>query len=275
MSDNKTLTLTFKVNSPTTLDAFLKERHFGYQMIYQEIKQGNILVNSKVITSRNHPLAIDDLVMVILNDEVNELYENNAPIDIVYEDEYFLIVNKPYGIDVEPSRYSTTNNLASMITHYFNEHNIKSKIHLVNRLDKLTTGLVIVAKNRYIKNLFKYVDITKRYYCLVEGTTKEHEIIINKMSKDIQTGMRVEDENGKQCKTEYTRIKVDNNNSLLDVRIYTGRTHQIRSTFKYIGHPLVNDPLYNKENVNGDMFLKAYLLEFIHPITEQKVSVKI
>lgn len=269
------LRFAFKVTSSTPLDDFLISHHFGDRNIYTLIKEKHIYINNELVADRNILLNEEDLVEVTLNEEENDLFENDSPIEIIYEDEYILVVNKPYNLDVEPSRYTTTNNLASMVTHYFKKNDIHSKIHLVNRLDKLTTGLVIVAKNRYIKNLFKYTDIIKRYYALVEGITPENGTIINKLIKDKNSSKRIEDEDGKECKTEYRRIDIKDGNSSVDIRIYTGRTHQIRSSMKNINHPLVNDPLYNSSNTNGEMHLKAYYLKFIHPITNKLIELKI
>ena len=153
--------LEFLSESKSTLSEFLLSKHFGDRQIFSEIKEENVLINGSLAKDRNVMLNPGDKVVVYLNEEENSLFENDGPLDIVYEDEYILVVNKPYDLDVEPSRYSATNNLASLVVHYFKIKSINSKIHIVNRLDKLTSGLVIIAKNRYIKNLFKYIDIEK------------------------------------------------------------------------------------------------------------------
>ena len=257
------------------INSFLLKEGFSSSNIYNLIKQNHVLVNNIVIRGRNYLIHQDDVIDVTLNDETNDLFENENPINICYEDEYILIVNKPYGLDVEPSLYSSVNNLSSQITHYYKINNIKSKIHLVNRLDKYTTGLVIVAKNQFIKNKFSKTKIIKKYLCLVKGKTKEHEIIVNRILKDPLSNKRIiVNEGGKICKTEYRLIKYENDNSLLEVTLHTGRTHQIRATLANINHPLINDPLYNDE-VNGDMFLKAYYLKLIHPITLKDIEIKL
>lgn len=271
------MSISFKliVKKEERINSLLSREGFSSSNIFNLIKEEHVLVNSIVIKGRNYIVHIGDLVSVTLNDEINELYENDAPIDIIYEDEYILVVNKPYNLDVEPSLHTTTNNLASRITHYFKVNNIKSKIHLVNRLDKLTTGLVIVAKNRYIKNKFSKVHILKKYHCLVDGKTNEHEAIVNRIMKDENSDKRIIiDEGGKLCKTEYQLIEYKDGKSLLEITLYTGRTHQIRATMLSIGHPLTNDPLYNKD-VNGDMYLKAYYLKFNHPITGNVIELSI
>ena len=257
------------------INSLLLKEGFSSSNIFNLIKEQHVLVNDAVIKGRNYLVHEGDNVFITLNDEINNLYENDSPIDIVFEDEYILIVNKPYNLDVEPSLHTTYNNLASMITYYFKVNSIKSKIHLVNRLDKLTSGLVIVAKNRYIKNRFSKVDIVKRYLCYVDGKTNEHEIIINRIEKDSLSDRRiVVNEGGKICKTEYRLLEYNDNKSLLEITLHTGRTHQIRATMKSINHPLTNDPLYN-DVVNGDMFLKAYYLKFTHPILGKEVEIRL
>jgi len=269
--------ITFEIvaTKEERINSLLTGEGFSSSNIFNLIKEQHVLVNSTIIKGRNYIVHPDDVISITLNDEVNELYENDSPIDIVYEDEYILIVNKPYNLDVEPSLHTTTNNLASQITHYFKTHEIKSKIHLVNRLDKLTTGLVIVAKNRYIKNKFSKVHILKKYHCLVDGKTNEHELIVNRIMKDDNSDRRIiVKEGGKVCKTEYQLLKYKDGKSLLEITLHTGRTHQIRATMLDIGHPLTNDPLYNKE-ICGDMFLQAYYLKFNHPITNKEIEIKI
>ena len=259
----------------TTIGEFMKSNGFGDRNIYLEIKENNVLVNNQIIKDRNYIIEPGSKVTIFLNEEDNELFENDSPIDRVYEDDYFLIVNKPYNLDVEPSRYTTTNNLASMVTHYFKEKNIHSKIHLVNRLDKLTSGLVIIAKNRFIKNLFRNTKIIKKYKCLVEGIISKSGEIRNKIAKVDNQSKHVISESGKECLTSYEVLEHIDGNTLLEVELHTGRTHQIRLSFSDIGHPLVGDPLYGNKTKENRMYLESYYLEFEHPITNKHLLFKI
>lgn len=259
-----------------SLVSFLKKKGYSDKNIYYLIYNSNIYINNIVVRDKQVILPFKRTkITVYLNDEENTLPISKNKIDIAYEDEYFLIVNKPYNLDIEPTKRNYTNNLASKISYYFKINNIKSKIHLVNRLDKLTTGLVIVAKNQYIHNLFKKVKITKKYQALVKGKTKRKGIIKINISKDATSIKRKEDMKGKLCISKYKLIKYENNNSLVDILIKTGRTHQIRVSFKSINHPLANDPLYDEEATNERMYLKAYYLSFMHPITKKRIIVTI
>ncbi len=265
------ITLSFLNETEQTINELLLSKGFSSNNIYHLIDEKHIFVDKVAVNGKNQLIPANIDVFVTLNDEINELIPNKDAINIIYEDDYLLIINKPYSLDVEPSRYTRSNNLASMITNYFNLNNIKSKVHLVNRLDKLTTGLVIVAKNQYIKNLFSHVDIIKKYRCLVEGITDEEGTIEIGISKDNGSKHIINSE-GKMCKTSYKRIEVIKGNSLLEVQIFTGRTHQIRLSMKSIGHPLLNDPLYGNKQ-DGRMYLQSYYLKFVHPITNKLIEI--
>ena len=255
---------------------FLKKKGYSDKNIYYLIYNNNIYINNIAVRDKQVVLPFKKaIITVYLNDEDNTLPIKESNLDIVYEDEYLLIVNKPYNLDIEPTKRNYTNNLASEISYYFKINNIKSKIHLVNRLDKLTTGLVVIAKNQYIHNLFQKVKITKKYQALVKGKVKRKGIIKIRIAKDNDSIKRKEDINGKLCISKYKLIKYENNNSLVDVIIKTGRTHQIRVSFKSINHPLVNDPLYDKPLANEKMYLKAYYISFKHPITKKRIIVTI
>ena len=255
---------------------FLKKKGYSDKNIYYLIYNNNIYINNIVVRDKQVILPLKKtIITVYLNDEDNTLPIKRSNIDIIYEDEYFLIVNKPYDLDIEPTKRNYTNNLASEVSYYFKTNDIKSKIHLVNRLDKQTTGQEIIAKNQYIHNLFKKVKITKKYQALVKGKVKRKGIIKIRLAKDNNSIKRKEDINGKLCISKYKLIKYENGNSLVVVLIKTGRTHQIRVSFKHINHPLVNDPLYDKALANDKMYLKAYYIRFIHPITKKRIIVTI
>ena len=145
----------------------LEKKGYSDNNIYYLINEKNVKINGKIVTSKNEITPLFSIIEVTLNDEYSSLPINNEKLKIVYEDDYLLIVDKPFNLDIEPTKSNYANNLAAMVNTYFINNNIKSKIHFINRLDKLTSGLVIIAKNQYIHNIFSKVKIIKEYYALV------------------------------------------------------------------------------------------------------------
>lgn len=273
---NNMISFKYQTKKNITLSEFLLSKGYSDSNIFYLIKNCNIVVNNEVITDRNYVLSdFNNVVKVTLNDESNDIPVLDKPLDIIYEDDYIMIINKPYDIDIEPTKGNYNNTLANVISYYYSKNNIKSKIHFVNRLDKLTSGLVIVAKNQYIHNLFSNVKITKKYHALVSGLVDNQGSIKIKIEKEENSVKRIVSSVGKACITNYKLVNYDGTNSLVDIELVTGRTHQIRVSFEYIGHPLVNDPLYGTiDNQNG-MYLCAYNIRFKHPITKKEIDIEI
>ena len=263
-------------NKEESISNFMLEKGFSSNNIFHQINQKNVLINGDVVRDKNVTIKSGQEVTIILNSEVNELPLNTTPIEILYEDEYLLLVNKPSDLHVEPYKKDTNNNLASMIANYFFEKKIPSKVHLVNRLDKCTSGIVIIAKNRYIKNLMCNVDITKKYQAIVEGNVEDSNTIKINIGKEANSNSRILNASGKEAITKYEKISYDKNNdsSLVEVEILTGRTHQIRLSFSSIGHPLVGDKLYGSK-VEGPILLKAFYTKFRHPIINKDIEIRV
>ena len=273
MSD---IILTYKHYFKEQISRFLLKKGYSENNIYHLIKNNNVLINNKVVRDKNEYIPFKkSLIKVILNKEESDLPVCDKKIDIVYEDDYFLIVNKPFNLDIEPSKNNYEDNLATRVNNYFFNHGIESKIHLVNRLDKLTSGLVIVAKNRYIHNLFVKTKIKKEYLAEVEGYCKKKGTIKIKIKKEDNSMKRCVCDDGKLCISKYKTLSHHNNVSLVKVLLVTGRTHQIRVSFAHINHPLTNDPLYNTNAKSNNMKLIACSLKFIHPITKKKINVSL
>lgn len=267
----KEIILSFKNDKTQTINQLLLSKGFSSSNIYQEILSQNVKIGEKIVEGKNEIIQKDEMVYVKLNHEESDLPLNDEKIDIVYEDDYILIVNKPIGLLSEPYKLGTNNNLASMIANYFNKENIASKVHLINRLDKVTSGLILVAKNRYIKNLFAKTKIIKKYLAIVEGKTNKQGEITIKIDKDSFSNVRKIGEKGKLSKTKYRTISYDKENdySLVEIELLTGRTHQIRLSFSSINHPLVGDKDYGSKR-NGKISLCAHSISFEHPILNNK-----
>ena len=223
--------------------------------------------------ARNYfPLHKGDLLELVFTEKMNDEIESNEEIEIeiLYEDDYILVVNKPSGISSQPSRKHQTDNLISCIKSYFIKNNIQSNIHLVNRLDFSTSGLMIIAKDGVTHFEFSKINILKKYVCEIEGHINPDNGVINLPIDRYEAPSikRYVSENGKPSITYYNVLKKKNNTDIVDVTLGTGRTHQIRVHFSHLGHPLIGDELYGKK----DEFLKlhCYCLSFIHPWDDTK-----
>lgn len=269
-------TLRFINFKRQTISDFLNKKGFSDKNIYYLIKNKNIIIKEgRIITSKWHVIKPFCKIAVSLNEKTSYLPLLKKELEIVYEDEFLMIVNKPFNLDIEPTRANYENNLVAMINYYFKTNGISSNVHLINRLDKLTSGLVIVGKSRYIHHLFSKTKIIKKYEALVSGKTKKRRTVKIRLKKQEGSIKREISEDGKVCISKFRRIKFDGTNSLVSIRIYTGRTHQIRASFASINHPLVGDYLYGNTNEWQKMYLKAVFLKFKHPITSKIVKVKI
>lgn len=236
----------------------------------------------------NKPIKINDFIEVDLN--FDEDFDNIVPtkmdLNIIYEDESLLIINKPAGIPVHPSILHYENSLSNGIAFYYKQNAIQKKIRPVNRLDKDTSGIVVFAKNEYIQeDLIKQMkskEFNKEYYAILEGILEKTEGTINApiSRKECSIIEREVNPNGDVAITHFNVIKtfhINNNNfSLIRFKLETGRTHQIRVHSKYIGHPILGDSLYGKtSSLISRQALHAYKISFIHPITKKSCCFEI
>lgn len=221
--------LKYIVKQTKTLKELLREDLSISERLYKKIKEDRIFVNGK--HAKNYEkVNKNDIVEVDL--DFNELNENIVPnsniiIDVLYEDEWLLIVNKPAYIPVHPCMDCFENSLSNGVKYYFDTHNIHKKIRIVNRLDKNTTGIVIFAKSEYIQeNLTNY---KKEYIAIVEGTLTGNGIINEAIArKDKSIIERCVSKNGQNAITEYNVTKnftIDNNEYSLVKCILKTRTH--------------------------------------------------
>lgn len=210
----------------------------------------------------------DTLVDVPIKKEESDVIPTKGDVDIVYEDNDLLIVNKKNKMSTQPNIGHYTDSLSNYIKYYFDSNNIDSTVHLVNRLDYETSGLVLVAKSSYVHNLFKKVKITKKYYAVVSGIIDKDGIIEKPI---IREGKYRVIGGEKMAITEYHVIE-SKTNTLVECILHTGRTHQIRVHMKSIDHPIVGDNLYG---FGDNLALQSYYLSFIHPISKKEIEVKL
>ena len=253
---------------------FLKQLHISKKLLCDIKSQGDLRVNNRHVTVR-YLLQKNDFLEIIFPKEQRglQLDPYDYPLDIIYEDEYLLVINKPAKISCIPDHRYHNFTLANAIIHYYQQINLESTIHFVNRLDRDTQGLLIIAKYRYIHYLFSLTSITRYYYALVEGNLNDITINlpIDRVGMNVQ---RVVSRNGKNAITHCYNVKNNGDTSLVKCVLETGRTHQIRVHLSTIGHPLVGDRLYHSKT-SQNYYLKSYYLSFTHPIYKRTMTFEI
>ncbi|MBR3697623.1 MAG: RluA family pseudouridine synthase [Clostridia bacterium] len=263
----------------------IKDTNLSRTMVQKMIDSGNIFVNGKVPKS-SYELDIGDIVEIVYEEPKKiDLKSEDIPLDIIYQDDDILIINKQKGLVVHPGNGNPNGTLVNAIMSVCKDSlsGIGGEIRpgIVHRIDKDTSGLLIVAKNDFahinISEQIKNHEVKKTYIALVRGIIKENSATIDMpiaRSKNDRVKMEV-NKNGKNAVTHFQVLKRYNGFTLIKVNIETGRTHQIRVHMSNIGFPLVGDMVYsngkNPFGISGQM-LHSCNLEFIHPRTNKKVS---
>ena len=264
------------------LDSYLaKVLDISRSKVQKLIKQEKILVNSKLENS-SYLVNINDIIQV--NDELDfeiHLKAQDIPIDIVYENDDLLIINKPSGMVVHPAPGNYDNTLVNALLGKYNLSNNDIRPGIVHRLDKDTSGLMLVAKNDYahdkLSKMISNKEVKRTYLALVSGVINHEtgtiDAPIGRDTKDREK-MMVTDINSKDAVTHFKVLKRFNKHTLIECNLETGRTHQIRVHMKYIGYPIVNDPMYSRDkNIDGfGQMLHAKRISFIHPTTKEKMT---
>ncbi len=265
-------------NKFTNIKQVAKEHFQMSDRLLCKLKNKKLIFKNTYTAKVTEKISLHDVIEFYLDYE--ESSDNIIPtkmdLDIIYEDDFLLIINKPPFLPVHPSLNYYENSLSNGVKYYFNQINLNKKIRIVNRLDKDTSGLVIFAKNEYIQeSLIKQMQsskFTKKYLGILIGIfdTKEGFIeapIARKKNSIIE---REINPNGQFAKTYFKVLKEENNMSLVEFTLETGRTHQIRLHAKYKGHPLLGDTLYGtKTNLINRQALHAFHIQFIHPISKK------
>ena len=241
--------------------------------LIKKVKYGGVSINGETVTMRA-TVRNGDFIKIILPMESSEnILPKVMKLDIIYEDERFIAVNKPANMPTHPSKGNSLPTLAEGLCAYFAPEPFVFRA--INRLDRDTSGIVLVAKDRIsadkLSQVMKTRGFVKKYEAVVCGIPSPQKGIINAPIARIEEGniKRGVIEGGKTAITEYKVIKnLDNGNSLVELTLHTGRTHQIRVHMSYIGHPLVNDFLYG-ERGDGNYKLHSKYLAFTNPFTNE------
>ncbi len=277
--NNNILNYTIQENDKTVKDILIENLNFSKRLSKRLELSDRIFLNGK-ITRLNKKVLKGDVVSVEFDEDEDEYDAIDIPINIVYEDNDLLVVNKPPYIVVHPTKSHQNNTIANGVAYYFKEKGLKRKVRLVNRLDMNTSGIVIIAKNPYAHNeLSKQMQkntVDKYYYAIVEGIIEQDEGTINEPIARLNADdiIRIVHTSGKECITHYTVEKHLNNMTLIKLKLETGRTHQIRVHMKHIGHPVLGDTLYGSEsNLIKRQALHCCEMKFLQPVSRAEITI--
>lgn len=268
-------------SSNVRIDTYLADYlSLSRSKIQKLIKNKLITVNGKIVNA-NYVVKEEDEILV--NDDLNyeiNIKPENIPLDIVYEDEDLLVINKESGMVVHPAPGHYEKTLVNALLYKFDlKSGGKTRPGIVHRLDKDTSGLMLVAKNEFthekLSQMIGNKEVERHYLAIVDGIIKNTSGTIDApigRDQNNRQKMAVTDVNSKNAITHFKVLERFKNNTLIECILETGRTHQIRVHLSYIGYPVTNDPLYNKKKATefGQM-LHSKSIRFKHPRTNKEL----
>ncbi len=273
------------IDSPRRVDVYLSEKipKYSRSFLRKTIDDGGVFINGKQ-AKPSAKVAMNDEIMLMVDEPVEDrLSGQNIALDIVYEDEDIIIINKAQGMVVHPAAGNRENTLVNALLYHCKGSlsgigGVK-RPGIVHRLDKDTTGILIAAKNDFthqkLAQQFKAHSIVRNYYALLHGIIEEEQVLVKApIGRDgvHRKKMTVTEKNGKQAQTLFTVLERYSRHTLVEAALKTGRTHQIRVHGAYISHPVVGDKTYGyqkKDPLLAGQLLHAYKLGIVHPRTEQ------
>ena len=264
------------------VEQFLRRKRYSGQNL-SEIKRmpKSILVNGVHYYMRQELSTGDHLQVRICETQNSEkIPSTKLPLDIIYEDEDLLVLNKPDGMPIHPSLNNYTNSMANALAYYFQSQGKPFIFRCCNRLDRDTSGLTIVSKHlvsgSILSDMTKYREVHRKYLAIARGSVTPSEGTIQAplgRKEGTIIERTVDWEHGEDAVTHYKVVKEANGHSLVSLRLETGRTHQIRIHMKYLGYPLIGDYLYNPDmEYMTRQALHSHHMEFTHPITGEHMS---
>ncbi len=265
------------------LDKYLSE-HLDYSrsIITKMIEQNDIVVNGNP-TKASYKIKLGDTIEIIKEYvATTDIEPTPMELNIVYEDEHIIIINKPNGVVVHPGSGNETNTLANGLLYYtqnLSDLNGEERPGIVHRLDKDTSGLMLIAKTNQSHTIlseeFKKHNVKREYVALLNGILPHNKAKIDApigRDKQNRKKMAVTAENSKNAITHLTVLKRYKKHTLVSLELETGRTHQIRVHMNYIGYPVFNDPVYAHQVIKEyGQFLHSKNIDFVHPITKEKM----
>ena len=268
------------------LDTFLSENtELSRSQIQKLIESGDVLLNGETCNKKTKTSLNDHIIFNYENKTLTDILPEDIPLDIVYEDEDVIVINKPKNMVVHPAVGNTNGTVVNALLHHCKELSDVNGYYrpgIVHRIDKNTSGLLVCAKNNtahaILSEQLKDKTCFRKYYAIVNGVIQNNEgeidAPIGRSEKDRQT-MTVTPKNSKEAITEFKVLERYSDSTLVECELKTGRTHQIRVHMKYINHSVYNDPKYSKKTIDETgQYLHAYYLSFIHPKTNQRVEFK-
>ena len=273
-------------NVGSRLDIFLAENtSLSRSYIQKLIESEDILLNNNKV-NKKYPVELNDEIIINYEDKIlTDILPEDIALDIVYEDEDIIVINKPKNMVVHPAVGSPSGTVVNALLYHCKELSDVNGYYrpgIVHRIDKDTSGLLVCAKNNHAHNCLsaQLQDKTcyRKYYAIVNGVIENNQgqidAPIGRNPKNRQS-MCVTPINSKQAITDFKVLERYDDSTLLDVSLQTGRTHQIRVHMNYIHHSVLNDNKYSKKIIDDTgQYLHAYYLSFIHPTSNQRVEFK-
>lgn len=272
---NRKIELLVSANEDGIKTEYFLQRHGIADKLIRKLKtyDDGITFGGEVIFT-NHRLVADDKVILHFHDEAGSegIVATKMDIDVVFEDEDLLVINKVAGLPVHPSKGNFENTLANGVMYYYANKGFEFTFRVVNRLDRDTTGLLIIAKNPYsaakLSEMMKGREIHRTYLAIVEGDLPESGVVDLPIGRVGDTVLRQVCADGESAVTHFEKVDFRNGLSLVRLQLETGRTHQIRVHMKHRGNPLVGDFLYNPDcGLMGRQALHSHKLTLKHPVT--------
>ncbi len=279
MNQDKINYYTFKSEGEYKNSAtFLAEMGMSSRFIRRSIREKTALINGE-FPEKPRMIFPGDIVKVKLPDEEYNADPEEGELKILYEDEDLLIIDKSPYMVTHTTLHQNTNTLSNYVAGYFLKIGLKRKVRLVNRLDRDTTGIIIIAKNSpahgILAKQFESRSVVKKYLALCHGEFEEKEGVIDKPIGRSEDGIRREiDRDGKRALTSYRVLEEYKGFTLVELTLHTGRTHQLRVHLSSINNPIAGDELYGIEDEYNYQKLHSYYLKFTHPRSGEEVEIQ-